>query len=44
MLKDGILFVILVFFNKFVGMDILKGNFEEFRKIVNSKVDEDLFK
>ncbi|PEE40280.1 hypothetical protein CN271_22100 [Bacillus cereus] len=42
--KDGTSFVTPVFFNKSAGTDILKGNLEEFRKIVNSKVDEDPFK
>ena len=43
-IKDGTSFVTPVFFNKSAGTDILKGNLEEFRKIVNSKVDEDPFK
>ncbi|OQR56530.1 MMPL family transporter [Bacillus sp. CDB3] len=42
--KDGTSFVTPVFFNKSAGTDILKGNLEELRKIVNSKVDEDPFK
>ncbi|PDY25760.1 hypothetical protein COM83_03225 [Bacillus cereus] len=42
--KDGTSFVTPVFFNKSAGTDILKGNLEELRKIVNSKVDGDPFK
>ncbi|MFJ8238838.1 MMPL family transporter [Bacillus tropicus] len=42
--KDGTSFVTPVFFNKSAGTDILKGNLEDLRKIVNSKVDEDPFK
>ncbi|WP_439019624.1 MMPL family transporter [Bacillus thuringiensis] len=42
--KDGTSFVTPVFFNKSAGTDILKGNLEDLRNIVNSKVDEDPFK
>ncbi|MES9695864.1 MMPL family transporter [Bacillus sp. JJ927] len=42
--KDGTSFVTPIFFNKSAGTDILKGNLEELRKIVSSKVDEDPFK
>lgn len=42
--KDGTSFVTPVFFNKSAGTDILKGNLEDLRKIVNSKVEEDPFK
>ncbi|MFD5173926.1 MMPL family transporter, partial [Bacillus mycoides] len=35
--KDGTSFVTPIFFNKSAGTDILKGNLEELRKIVNSK-------
>ncbi|MED3038571.1 MMPL family transporter [Bacillus tropicus] len=42
--KDGTSFVTPVFFNKSAGTDILKGNIEDLRNIVNSKVDEDPFK
>lgn len=42
--KDGTSFVTPVFFNKSAGTDILKGNLEDLRKLVNSRVDEDPFK
>ncbi|MDR4419825.1 MMPL family transporter, partial [Bacillus paranthracis] len=42
--KDGTSFVTPVFFNKSAGTDILKGNLDDLRKIVNSKVDVDPFK
>ncbi|PKJ54749.1 MMPL family transporter [Bacillus sp. SN10] len=42
--KDGTSFVTPVFFNKSAGTDILKGNLDDLRNIVNSKVDEDPFK
>ena len=43
-IKDGTSFVTPVFFNKSAGTDILKGNLDDLRKIVNSKVDVDPFK
>ncbi|MGX5468897.1 MMPL family transporter [Bacillus toyonensis] len=42
--KDGTSFVTSIFFNKSAGTDILKGNLEDVRKLVNSKVDVDPFK
>ncbi|MBG9831490.1 MMPL family transporter [Bacillus wiedmannii] len=42
--KDGTSFVTPVFFNKAAGTDILKGNLDDLKNIVNSKIDEDPFK